>query len=97
MRERWRIYYSDGSVVRGRTRADWVAAPDEGVQVVLLMEPYPDRPFDGWTPWAGARPDRQIWTGDDWYAPYKSYPPKEGELISSEEYERIWRRAFTEE
>jgi len=90
---KWRIYYSDGSVVRGSSREDWVAAPDSGVQVVVLMKPYPD----GRRPWAGSREDRQIWTGDDWYRLYKSYPPKEGELIGGEKYERIWRRAFKED
>jgi len=93
VRKKFRIYYSDGSVVQGGTRADWVAAPDTGVQVVVLMEPYPD----GRKPWGGALPDRQIWTGDDTYRLFKSYPPKEGELIADKDYERIWKRAFTEE
>lgn len=33
----WRIYYADGSMVEGETEADWLAAPDDGVQVVVRV------------------------------------------------------------
>jgi len=96
-KEKFRIYYSDGSVVKGRNRTHWRKAPVHGVQVVVDMRPPPNRPFATWTPWEGANPNRQIWTGEDVYRLYPSYPRKFGEWISDEAYERIWRRAFTED
>lgn len=83
----FRIHYADGSVVKGSTRKDWRAAPDDGVQVVALMEPYPD----GRRPWAGVD-DRQLWTGDDVYNLF-DWGRKRGSLIPAADYLAIWERA----
>lgn len=88
----WRIYYSDGSVVRGRNRVRWDRAPRVGVQAVVLMVPPPlER-----RRWRKVD-DRQIWTGDDEYQLRPGWPVLEGELIPDPDYDRIWRRAFYEE
>lgn len=84
----WRIYYS-GSVVTGKTRDDWAAAPDTDVQVVVLYEPTDYRG------WAGVGGDRQLWTGDDWFDPF-GWGPKEGRLISDARYSAIWERAIAD-
>lgn len=89
----WRIHYADGSVVQGRTRKEWRAAPDTGVQVVELDAPYPDRDGMPVRPWVGVE-DRQIWTGDDEYELKPGWGVKQGSLLSDDEYERIWKRAF---
>ena len=83
----WAIYYADGSCVTGTTADDWRLAPDDGVQVVVLYEPYPD----GRRPWRGVD-DRQLWTGDDEYDPF-GWEPKYGTLIDRSEYDTIWGRA----
>jgi hypothetical protein len=90
---KWRIYYAGGRVVTGLTREDWQAAPDEGVQVVVSMRPYPDAAYRGWTPWAEARPDRMLWTGTDEYDPF-GWGVKHGSLLSDEEYFTIWDEAI---
>ena len=38
----WRIYYADGSTVDGNTTAEWDAAPDHGVEVVVTADPQPN-------------------------------------------------------
>jgi len=81
----WRIYYADGSVVRGRTTDAWRAAPDEGVQVVVLMAPGDRRP------WRGVE-DRHLWTGTDDYDPF-GWGRKTGSLIADAAYQAIWERA----
>lgn len=101
---RWRIHYPD-RVVEGSTRAEWEAAPDEGVQVVVVLEPYPDHP-DGepHRPVAGVD-DRQVWTGVDPYDPASEsarreapslpsdWPVKYGSLLPDADYFRIWEEA----
>lgn len=83
----WRVYYADGSVVRGTTAAEWRAAPDDAVQVVALMEPYPD----GSRPWAGVE-DRRLWTGTDEFDPF-GWGVKRGSLLPDEKYFIIWEEA----
>jgi hypothetical protein len=83
----FRIYYGDGSVVRGRAPDDWARAPVDDVQVVVLMEPYPD----GRRPWAGVD-DRQLWTGEDRYNPF-GWGPKFGRWMERAAYDAIWERA----
>lgn len=88
----WRIYYGDGSVVSGTSEDEWRAAPDDGVQVVALMEPYPDLP-DGQPqrPWIGVD-DRQLWTGTSEYDPF-DWGVKYGSSVPDAEYFAIWERA----
>lgn len=38
----WKIYYADGTKICGKTRQDWDAAPNDGVQCIMI---YSDR-FD---------------------------------------------------
>jgi len=54
---KWRIYYGDGSVVDGTSLPEWLAAPDEGVQIVTALYG-----FDG-----HGRPLGQVAYGSDWY------------------------------
>ena len=84
----WAIYYADGSRAVGRSAEEWRAAPSDGVQVVVLYEPYPD----GRRPWCGVD-DRQLWTGDDWYDPFGYGEAKAGSLMDRAEYDAIWERA----
>jgi hypothetical protein len=81
----WRIYYGDGSVVRGHSRDEWVAAPSADVQVVVLMK----------VPialhWTGVS-DRELWTGDDEYT-IENWPVKRGAWMSRAQYFAIWDRA----
>jgi hypothetical protein len=91
---RWRIYYGDGSVRNGRTRLGWRRAPKAGVQVVVVYAPYPDAPHKGWTPWAGARGDRQYYTGTDEYD--IGHGVKQGTQIEDAAYRRIWERALAD-
>lgn len=90
MTPEWRLYYED-AVIRGHTRAEWDAAPDTGVQALILMEPY-----DGACPWRGMRPDRQGWTGEEEYS-LNGWPPKRGSLLPDADYFAIWARAITED
>lgn len=83
----WAIYYADGSRVTGDTAEEWRRAPEAGVQVVVLYEPYPD----GRCPWRGVD-DRQLWTGDDEYSLF-GWGPKYGTLIDRSVYDAIWERA----
>jgi hypothetical protein len=83
----WRLYYADGSVVRGRSREDWDAAPSDGVQVLVLME----APSLAERRWTGVE-DRQLWTGDDVYL-LEDWPAKRGAWMDRATYDRIWERA----
>lgn len=88
----WRIYYADGSVVRGSSAADWLSAPDTGVQVVVLMES-PAMPR--WTCEGVVVRDRQLWTGEDEYDPF-GWGAKRGSWLPDDEYHEIWRRACSD-
>jgi hypothetical protein len=77
------IFYTD-SKVDGYTKEDWLAAPINGVQVIVEWrkpELYERR-------WRGVD-DRLLWTGEDVYDPF-GFGPKYGELINSESYYYIW-------
>lgn len=84
----WRIYYS-GSVVTGKTREDWAAAPADDVQVIVLYEPTDYRG------WRGVNGDRQLWTGDDFFDPF-GWGAKEGRLIPDADYFAIWEQAIAD-
>lgn len=56
---RWKIWYDDGSVVLGKTIDDWTAAPDDGVQIVMLY--YDKMATDGVTRY------RRVVQGEDYY------------------------------
>ena len=84
----WRIYYSE-AVVAGSSRDDWLAAPSDDVQVVVLYEPTDYRG------WRGVGGDRQLWTGDDQVDPF-GWGPKLGRLISDADYFAIWERAIAD-
>lgn len=90
----WRIYYGNGSIVGGETAAEWAAAPDAGVQVVVLMEP-PGVPH--WTYERGTRlvTDRQLWTGEDEYDPF-GWGPKRGSWMAAGAYTGLWDRACSD-
>lgn len=89
----WRIYYSDHRV-DGVTEEDWINAPDDDMQVIVLMTP-PDTPRWNYHDENGKIHvvyDRELWTGDDYFDPF-GWGEKAGRLISDEEYIEIWRRA----
>lgn len=84
----WRIYYAD-MVVEGATAEEWLAAPDDGVQVVVLFE---STDYRGWK---GVSGDRQLWTGDDEFDPF-GFGVKRGLLIPDDDYLAIWERAIAD-
>jgi hypothetical protein len=83
----FRIYYST-SFVDGETREDWIAAPDEDVQVVRL-ECHGLQPHE--SPWAGVSGAR-LWTGEDEYR-LNGWPTKFGKWMDFDGYLAIWERA----
>jgi hypothetical protein len=85
----WRIYYAGGSMLDGHTAEDWSAAPDDGVQVVVL---FTSVETPRWHYSGGAVRDRQMWTGEDNYDPF-GWGAKRGALISDADYFAIWERA----
>ncbi len=91
----WKIYYADGSVVSGFTQHEWPAAPDVGVQVVVLMEPG----SSGWTySQRGLNivvTDRQLWTGQDEYDPF-GWGVKYGAWLTDMDYFNLWNRACSD-
>ena len=88
----WRIYYAGGAVVSGKNRADWTAAPDAGVQVVVLMAPPAQDKRLWWCLGIGSIEDRQLWTGTDTYDPF-GWGVKHGSWVPWCEYDMIWGRA----
>lgn len=89
---RWRIYYADGSLADGSGAAEWRAAPEDGVQVVVrfpMLDPL------GWACRGVAVRDRDLWTGEDAYDPF-GWGAKRGSLIGAEAYFAIWDRACTD-
>lgn len=92
----WAIYYADGRVVQGGTKADWLAASDEGVQVVVVdgppPEPRPDRFKTGYV--GTGRADRAFYTGVDNYDPLDYGRMKRGSLLPDAAYRAIWERAY---
>lgn len=94
----FKIYYTDGSVVEGSSKQNWLAAPDTGVQVVAVLqspptsENLPDRLKTGYV--HCGRKDRMLFTGVDWFDPLNFGHLKEGELMSDEDYFAIWDRAY---
>jgi len=83
----FRIYYSD-RFVDGETIEDWIAAPDDDVQVVVLFEPYAAPHL---SPWACVW-DRHLWTGDRYYS-INGWTAKRGEWMDWKGYLAIWERA----
>jgi len=90
----WRIYYKD-AVISGSSKQEWVEAPDEGVQVVVMLEPpsrpYPDRRSTGFV--FSGRTDYTFYTGVDQFDPL-GYGVKTGAWLSDEDYARVWERAY---
>jgi len=96
MRLKWKIYYHD-SVFEGTTLEEWIAAPDDGVQVVVIEAPWPEPPYPdrfetGWV--SCARRDKQFYTGVDEYDPLGYGVKKFGSLLSDEDYFAIWDKAY---
>ncbi|MCK9540344.1 hypothetical protein [Dokdonella sp.] len=88
MAPRWRIHYS-GHVVEGVTADEWRAAPDDDVQVVVLLrDPVLEH---GEMRWTGVT-DRLLWTGDEVYDPF-GWGEKRGSLIPDDDYWRCWEEA----
>lgn len=82
-----RLYYPHGVITGPHAPETWAHGPDDGLQVVVLMDPYPD----GRRPWRGVD-DRQLWTGEDVFDPF-GWGPKRGSLLPDAEYFAIWERA----
>ncbi len=92
---KWRIYYQD-VVVSGASKQEWIKAPDDGVQVVVAMQPpsrpYPDRSKTGFV-FCG-RNDRTFYTGVDRFDPFGYGHMKAGSLLSDKDYAQTWGRAY---
>ncbi len=92
---RWKIYYED-LVVSGSTRKQWIEAPNDGVQVVVVMQPptppYPDRVKTGFC-FCG-KADRTFYTGVSQYDPLGYDHKKSGLLLPDDEYLKVWERAY---
>jgi hypothetical protein len=86
---KWKIYYSDHEVL-GETEDDWLAAPNNDVQIVVLYEP---TSYRGWTGIEDGR--MQLWTGDDEYSLY-GWNVKYGKLMNWDEYNLIWERVIAD-
>ena len=82
------IHYSD-RVVHGITRADWLAAPDQDVQVVVEWRT-PLQDAGEWV-WTGVT-DRMLWTGQDEYDPF-GWGVKYGRWMDWADYWAVWQRA----
>lgn len=83
----WRLYYGDGSVIRGRTAAEWASAPARDVQVLVVMQ----CPALHRRRWSGVS-DRLLWTGDDEYS-LNGWAVKYGAWMTRAAYDAIWERA----
>lgn len=84
MEHNFTIYYSE-HVVHGTGLADWRAAPDVDVQVIVEWV-QPDS-----FPWAGVT-DRKLWTGEDVYDPF-GYGVKFGAWMDTDAYMALWEVA----
>lgn len=93
----FKIYYSD-SVYEGDGQQDWVNAPDQDVQVVVVMEHRPEPPNlpDRFT--TGfvytAKNSSTFYTGVDDYDPMNYGSIKYGALLPDAEYFAIWDLAY---
>lgn len=88
----WRVYYANGLVVSGKDQADWLAAPNKGVQVIVLMES-PAQSYRRWFCYKiGSIEDRQLWTGEDKYDPF-GWGVKFGSWMPRADYDVIWECA----
>jgi len=96
MGNKWKIYYANNLVVEGESKEDWLNAPNYGVQVVVVLspppEPKPDRFKTGYV--VCGRTDCTFYTGVDWFDPLFFGAPKEGQLLSDEDYFNIWDIAY---
>ena len=90
----FRIYYSDRTI-SGETREDWINAPDDDVQVVVLYReptyPLPDRHKTGYV--HACIEGRMLFTGVDEYDPMETGHVKKGRLLSDAQYWALWERA----
>lgn len=93
----WSIYYASGAVVSGKSKRAWKAAPDTGVQVVVVRDPpptpRPDRYATGYVECSALKPDVPSYTGVDIYDPLDYGAPKKGALMDRAAYDAIWGRA----
>lgn len=95
----FKIYYSD-TVLSGDGQQDWINAPDQDVQVVVVMEHrpeppnLPDRFATGFV--YTLRTDRIFYTGVDEYDPLGYGSTKFGSLLSDQAYFTIWEEAYAD-
>jgi len=91
----FRIYYSD-SVYQGRTVADWIDAPGDDVQVVMVEGPHPVNIRDARERhgYVYCRSRWPLYTGADHYDPLETGNLKLGRQLSDQVYFAIWGRAY---
>lgn len=99
-----RLFY-ERRVYRGQlSKKLWELVPDDGFQVAVVMEPYPD----DHRPWRGVD-DRQLWTGYDEFNPTsdearrevpalhaiadETWSVKRGSLLPDNVYFALWEQA----
>lgn len=100
MRLCFTITYSDGSVTRGATRADWLAMPDEGV---LVVTEFFDRLYGHPRKHCGLRhagvdyyymdAAGAIGAGNAKHLPAGPLAVKRGALVDAATWERLYNRA----
>lgn len=96
----WRIYYSDESVLEGRTVEEWVGAPDEGVIVVVEIyakDVHRKKPLHTIQTYAGCdyywmTPDGLVGAGAARRMPSDAHG-KSGVTVSDELYMQIYNAA----
>jgi len=88
---RWAIFYSE-LVFTGSSRKEWLSAPDDDVQVVVVYEPpptpKPDRFLTGYV--GCGDKERTFYTGVDSYDPLGYGVAKGGRLLEDTHYQRVW-------
>ena len=84
----WGIYYPD-KVIYGLSPEGWRQAPDQEVQVVVLLDGVGNSTCreDG-----SLVEDRSLWTGESTYDPF-GWGVKYGSTIPDADYWRIWEGA----
>ena len=96
------IYYADGTTASGSAKRDWVQAPNEGVQYVVILDPppepfpIPERFVTGIVGCNRLYPGITVFTGVDEYDPAGFGKTKTGTLIEDEPYRAMWARLLAD-
>lgn len=96
LERKFAIFYADGSVYEGVGKKDWLAAPSDGVQAVVMEDPYVSRVVVGdsdFYAWIDGKAGGTVNNTDDLGAWLRaSGLVKFGLCIDDEEYMEIRRK-----